>query len=353
LNEFELFQNLINFTAGPQVSSLSHTHSFLCSRRAPSRAARAHRGWVSVVAGSLLRSHATRQTAYPPPPPILPLVLSTKPIKGHTLVFFCHCCPAGAHRASAASPPLSFNQATKGVRVSRFVVLHRSFSPDTPRASTISTFPRHLRTSPLNTVVVNSPSSVRIWPAPFFHEELKRLAQLSNSSFLAIPWLVAMHPATSSAMAATPWSIAWLELPPLPLLRCRTVVKSHGAHAASRSAPSRLPRRIPPRMPPPPVCSYRLSSTHLPRAPLFSWLSSAGRPPFADSRVAQHTTRELSMCCRRVHRLVPHGVVTTPRATYHVGWHGPAQPNSLLGQAHQSTRPLRPVTYSRPPPREG
>jgi hypothetical protein len=225
--------------------------------------------------------------------------------------------------------------------------------PWASRASSILTFPRHPRTPSLDMATVDLPPSVRIWPAPFFHEELERLAQLSDSSFLAIWWLVAVHPATLSAMAATPWSTARLELPPLPLLRHRTMVKSHGARAAPRSAPSRLPHRMPSSMPPPPVRSYRLSSTRLPRAPLFSWLCSAGRPPFTDAQGAQHTTRGLPLSCRRVCRLAPRGAVTAPCTPYHAGWHGLARPNSPLGQVHRSTQLFRPVTHSRPPPREG
>jgi hypothetical protein len=85
---------------------------------------------------------------------------------------------------------------------------------------------------------------------------------------LVIRCFVAVRPTPSSTMATTPWLTARLELPPLPLLRCRTVVMSRGARAAPRSAPSRLPRQISPRTPP--VSSYCLSSTRLPRVPLFS-----------------------------------------------------------------------------------
>jgi hypothetical protein len=130
----------------------------------------------------------------PPPSPILPLIFFPPSRARDTCLSFYHCCPAQAHGASAAPPPLSINQAARWVRARRFVVLHRSFSPGTPRARSISTFPRHSRTAPLDTAAIDSPPSVRIWPSPFFHEELKRLAQLLDSFFWSFGGLLQCVP---------------------------------------------------------------------------------------------------------------------------------------------------------------
>jgi hypothetical protein len=73
--------------------------------------------------------------------------------------------------------------------------------PWASRASSILTFPRHPRTPSLDMATVDSPPSVRIWPAPFFHEELERLAQLLDSSFWSFGGLLQCVP-----RRRPPWS---------------------------------------------------------------------------------------------------------------------------------------------------
>jgi hypothetical protein len=152
LNEFELFQNLINFIAGPQVSSLSLSLIPLLTTCAAARCPCPP--WLGLDCRPGPSSTAVPRVALPTPPPPFPLSLFPPGRARDTCLFFYHCCPAQAHGASATPPPLSFNQAARWVRASRFVVLRRSFSPGTPRARSILTFPRHLRTAPLDTATV-------------------------------------------------------------------------------------------------------------------------------------------------------------------------------------------------------
>jgi hypothetical protein len=150
---------------------------------------------------------------------------------------------------------------------------------------------------------------------------------------LVTRWLVAVRSVSPSAMAATPWSTARLKLHALPLLWRRTVVRSRGARARPRSAPSRLPRRIPPWTPPPPVSSYHFSLTSLPRVPLFLWLCPTGRPPFDDAQGAQHTTRGPLVSRRWVRCLAHcgHGDRATP---HRLAWAGPAEFTTGPGTVH-------------------
>jgi hypothetical protein len=139
---------------GPVHSFPRTAHALTHSPRVPPAPLLPHGTGQRPTSAPLRRSHAAagRQAPFSfpprharpdPPPPFLPLIFFPPSRARDTCLSFCHCYPVRARGASAAPPPLSFNQAARWVCASRFMVLHRSFSPGTPRARSISTFPRH------------------------------------------------------------------------------------------------------------------------------------------------------------------------------------------------------------------